>query len=89
MRRMPPAGPDGERERAEEARRVLGRLTSEAEFLGSPPAASAVDRAGRHFGAADIDPADKIEIWGTRIGRGLGFLVALGLAAYLAWTYLR
>ncbi len=31
----------------------------------------------------DNDENDRIELWGTRIGRGLGFLITIGIIAGL------
>ena len=36
-----------------------------------------------HVAAADADRTDPIEVWGTRIGRILGLLLALGLMVWL------
>lgn len=33
-------------------------------------------------------PEDWAETWGRRIGRGLGYVAALGLIVYLVTTYL-
>ena len=46
------------------------------------------DRARDHMSAADKDADDHIEVWGTRIGRSLGLMFAIGLVIYLAVTYL-
>ena len=34
------------------------------------------------------DPKDAAEIWGRRIGRGLGWILLVGLLFWLAATYL-
>jgi hypothetical protein len=49
----------------------------------------AVRRVGRHFAGADATDDDRIEIWGRRIGRTLGALALIGLAAYLYMMHLR
>jgi len=53
--------------------------------------AEAGRRAGSHFGGADAsrEGADRIEVWGTRIGRGLSLAGCLVLAVYLYLTYVR
>jgi hypothetical protein len=53
--------------------------------------AQAGRRAGAHFGGADAsrEGADRIELWGTRIGRALSLAGCLALAVYLYLTYLR
>ncbi len=64
-----------------ESRRILDRIARE-----TGPGDSLLGRAAKgahdHVTAADVDPADKIEYWGTRIGRTLGLLL---VAAILAW----
>ena len=44
-------------------------------------------RVGGHFAARDADPADRIEVWGRRIGRGLALIVAGVLIVHLVTTY--
>lgn len=61
----------------EESRRILERIARETE-AGSPMARVA-RRAQDHFGAADADQQDAIEIWGTRIGRALALVIVLVL----------
>ena len=46
------------------------------------------ERAKDHMSAADKDDDDHIEVWGTRIGRGLGLIFAVCLVIYLVVTYL-
>jgi len=72
-----------ESERRAESRRILERVSQEAESGGH----SAIDRAARrardHVTAADVDRDDWVEYWGTRIGRILGRLLLVGLIAWL------
>lgn len=67
-----------------ESRRILDRIQRE-----SDPAGSLLGKAARgahdHVTAADIDPADKIEYWGTRIGRVLGLLLVATILAWLVY----
>lgn len=44
---------------------------------------SALARAGEHFSAKDAEEKDTVEIWATRIGRGLSLVAFIGLAWYL------
>jgi hypothetical protein len=61
---------------ARQARRDLDRMTEQAEKLMG---------AGR---SDPPDPAeDRIEIWGRRIGRSLGYILATVLLIYLLATY--
>jgi hypothetical protein len=74
---------DRESERRAESRRILERVSREAESGGH----SAIDRAARrardHVTAADVDRDDWVEYWGTRIGRILGLLLLVGLIVWL------
>lgn len=68
-----------------EARRILEQVAQES----GPGGASLLARATRgvrdHVAAADVDPGDRIEYWGTRIGRALGLLI---VAALMTWLVL-
>lgn len=66
-------------DRVREAQDALRRVEAETESIGS----SAMARAARHMAGADAPRDDRIEVWGRRIGRGLGLLFALYLAATL------
>ena len=72
------AGPnDGDRHA--ESRRILDRVAREEQsgLLGRSAA-----RAQGHFAAVDADQNDRIEVWGTRIGRAIGILV---IVAFFVW----
>ena len=72
------AGPnDGDRHA--ESRRILDRVAREETGLLGRSAA----RAQGHLSAVDVDQNDRIEVWGTRIGRMIGMLV---VAAFLVWV---
>lgn len=73
-------GDDAERE----SRRILERIQRETDPSGSL-LGKAAKGAHNHVTAADVDPADKIEYWGTRIGRALGLLLAVALLAWLVY----
>ncbi|WP_293860411.1 hypothetical protein [uncultured Alsobacter sp.] len=66
-------------ERVREAHDALRRVAAESESVGT----SALARAVRHMAGADAPQEDRVEVWGRRIGRGLGLLFALYLAATL------
>ena len=75
-------GDDDAARRAESAA-ILRRIAQETEpQVGA--AANMANGVGRHFGAGDADPADRIEVWGTRIGRGLSVIGFAVLAVLLA-----
>lgn len=74
---------DRDSEQRAESRRILDRVSREAESGGR----SAIDRAARrardHVTAADVDQEDWVEYWGTRIGRMLGLVLLVGLIVWL------
>ena len=45
------------------------------------------ERVKGHMSADDADQNDWAELWGTRIGRILGSVFAIGLLIYLVQTY--
>lgn len=61
-----------------EARRIIGRVGAESE---ASMARRAADRVAGHMAGRDAEGGDRIEVWGTRIGRWLG----LALLAYVLW----
>lgn len=67
----------GHGDEADEARRDLQRMHEQSEKLITGP------RQGD-----DDDEGDPIVIFGKRIGRGIGYVVAVGLLFYLMATYL-
>jgi hypothetical protein len=75
-----------EAERRKEAKRALDRL-DEGEVVATSAFARVADRLAAHFGAADRNPEDPAELWGARIGRGLGLVAFVALAIYLVATY--
>ena len=80
-----------EAERARAARDALAGVTRDGEVIGTSGFArtlhDAGERLGGHFAARDADPADPIEVWGRRIGRGLALVVAGALIVHLVLTY--
>lgn len=74
------AGPESERDA--EARRILKRLENEQQSDGGLLSRTA-SRVGNHLSGADADASDKIEVWGTRIGRAIAFLALAAAIAYL------
>jgi hypothetical protein len=67
---------DREDRRAKQARRNLDRLSEQSEKL----------MGAGHDGPREA-PDDPIELWGRRIGRSLGYLIATALLFYLLATY--
>jgi hypothetical protein len=70
---------DGKHQTNTESRRIIERIDRESASQGT----SFVERTKGHFSAGDADPADPIEVWGTRVGRFLGLLV---LIAMIIWV---
>ena len=74
---------DPDSERRAESRRILERVSREAESGGPSVVDRAARRARDHVAARDVDRDDWAEYWGTRIGRTLGGLLLVGLVAWL------
>ena len=75
-------------ERRREADRILDRTSGESELLGTSSLARAARRLERHMAAGDADQSDRIEIWGTRVGRALAVVFVVALLILMAGTYL-
>ena len=73
--------------RVAEARRALEAVERDAETLGASSLARTANRARDHFAGTDDPADDRIEIWGKRIGRGLGLIAVIALAIHLVVTY--
>ncbi|QDG75439.1 hypothetical protein [Labrenzia sp. PHM005] len=74
--------------RRDDALKAIDRVQSESETVGTSSFVRMAERAKDHMSAADKDDDDHIEVWGTRIGRGLGLIFAVCLVIYLVVTYL-
>lgn len=78
-----------DRQRAEQARRALERVEQDS----TPLLGSAMRRAADHFSAQDAKGEglgeDRIEVWGRRIGRGLGavFFLVLIVNLFTRWFF--
>ncbi|RUW91486.1 hypothetical protein [Mesorhizobium sp. M7A.F.Ca.US.010.02.1.1] len=72
-----------------ESRRILERIAHETDPAGNSFVSRAAKGMHDHVTAADIDRADPIEVWGTRFGRTLGLLLALGLMVWLVLYVIR
>jgi hypothetical protein len=79
----------GESDRETESRRILDRVSREAESGGASMAARLGKRARNHVAARDVDRADWAEYWGTRIGRVLGLVLIAGLIVWLVLFVIR
>ncbi|WP_102959311.1 hypothetical protein [Mangrovicella endophytica] len=66
-----------------EARAILERVRQETEPQLGAGVEHILTRARAHLSAADVDPADRVEVLGTRIGRILGVVGFIVLALLL------
>ncbi|GGE06500.1 hypothetical protein GCM10011390_27020 [Aureimonas endophytica] len=81
----PPGRDEEDAARLAESAAILRRVRQETDpQIGAHAGQAMTDLVG-HFGARDADPDDRIEVIGTRFGRGLGLLGFLALAGLLAW----
>ena len=71
-----------DKDRQAESRRILEQVAREAEIDGMGRQARPV------MSADDADKEDWTEIWGTRIVRGLGVLLLIGLLAWIVLSLL-
>lgn len=69
---------DDDQDRQAESQRIIGRVGLESE---ASMARRVADRVGGHMSGRDAESGDRIELWGTRIGRWLG----VALLAYVLW----
>ncbi len=72
---------DDERDR--QAKRALDRLGEEGGLSATPVMKSAANSVRDHFTAKDADKTDKVEVWGTRIARGLAVVAFVGLVLWM------
>ncbi|WP_061937755.1 hypothetical protein [Aureimonas sp. AU22] len=77
--------PSDDRTRQRQAEAILRRVREETEPQTGAAAESMARGLRRHFWAGDADPADRMEVLGTRIGRLAGLVAFLGLAIGLAY----
>jgi hypothetical protein len=66
-----------------ESQRILARMQAQTDG-GVMTAVQRTAKRGRdHFAASDADEADPIEVWGTRIGRGISLILFVCLLVYI------
>ncbi|MDF1608259.1 hypothetical protein PZ897_08735 [Hoeflea sp. YIM 152468] len=73
-------------ETVRQAKRTLDRLGEEGGLSASPVMKSAATSVRDHFAARDADRTDTIEVWGTRIARGLALIAFAGLVVWMIGT---
>ena len=79
---------DKSTESEEESRKILERVRQESETVGTSSLGRVAERVKSHMSAHDADQNEWAELWGTRIGRSLGVIFAVGLFIYLVQTYI-
>ncbi|MEM6462191.1 MAG: hypothetical protein AAF724_09775 [Pseudomonadota bacterium] len=74
-------------DKVEKAKRDIKRVNEEGGLVNTPQLKGKSKSVKGHFMAEDVDPSDRIEVWGSRIGRILSliavFLLILWLVNYL------
>lgn len=70
-------------EQSRAARRELERLREEGGLLSTLRLKTKAHSLRGHFLGEDADAGDRMEVWGTRIGRGLGAIAFFGLLVWL------
>ncbi|SOE16931.1 hypothetical protein SAMN05877838_1817 [Hoeflea halophila] len=70
-------------DRVREAKRTLDRISEEGGLSASPVMKSAANSIRDHFTAKDADRNDRVEVWGTRIARGLAVVAFAGLVLWM------
>ncbi len=71
-----------------EAKRILERVAQESETVGTPSIKRVAERVKDHMSVQDADENEWTELWGKRIGRGLGAIFVVILIVYLVKTYI-
>jgi hypothetical protein len=72
----------GDADHSAESRRILDRVAREGDAGGFALLGRTAARTRDHLGATDADQSDWAELWGTRIGRLIGALALVALAAW-------
>ncbi len=83
MTGQPPKRRSKQDEAQAESRRILERVERDSVALGGSFLARTADRARKHFSGADKPQDDPIEVWGTRAGRVIGFVIFVALVLYI------
>ena len=68
------------------AKRELDKLSEEGGLLNAPRLKKKSKTVRGHFSADDVDADDPVELWGTRIARGLSLIAFIALSI---WLYLK
>lgn len=74
---------DNDEKRQRESARVLERVSTESEVVGTSSFVRQANKARDHLTGADGDQSDSVEIWAKRFGRGLSIVAFILLAIWL------
>jgi len=74
---------DDDQKRARESERVLERVSTESEVVGTSSFVRQANKARDHLAGADGDQSDPVEVWAKRFGRGLSLVAFILLAIWL------
>ena len=72
-----------DKDRSAESRRILDRIARESDSGAFGALNRSAERARSHLAADDADQSDRIELWGTRIGRTVAAIV---FCAVILWA---
>lgn len=79
-----PNRPDNsDKSKSDDSARILKQVQRESDVIGASALARTADKARAHMAGSDADQTDSIEVWGTRIGRGLAVIGFIVLAIWL------
>lgn len=70
-------------DKSQEALRDLERVNKEGGLVNTPQLKGRSKSVKGHFMAEDVDPSDRIEVWGSRIGRILSLIAVFLLILWL------
>lgn len=74
---------DEDQKRKRESERVLERVSTESEVVGTSSFVRQANKIRDHLTAADGDQTDSVEIWAKRFARGLSIVAFVFLAIWL------
>lgn len=74
---------ESDEKRQRESERVLDRVSTESEVVGTSSFVRQANKARDHLTGADGDQSDPVEMWAKRFGRGLSLAAFILLAIWL------
>ena len=70
-------------DKSKQAQRDLDRVNTEGDLVNTPRLKGKSKSVKGHFMAEDVDQDDRIEVWGSRIGRILSLVAVFLLLIWL------